>query len=896
MAPDSGEGEGDLPRTPPWAVNSLANVSQELHRWPRIKARLWWLLVASFFTLMTSLAIVLTVLWHHDHNRTMDRMQEVYVSTVDNFNSSVNREATEIVKRMQGQLVRRIRERIQEYLRVPELIVKSNMNSVKHDLGLFKVTNVSRTMDVLWVQLEESLRVSGNAYADDSGVYVGYERRKLKGLVVAYRPPNAFATSPLVCPICPPLPELRPGEKGFWTADNSTGRFGELIRSNPYIPRSRPWYRLAVEANGVRAWTKPYVYSNGIDIGVDCVQAYMVGGRPRMIFDASISLRFMTEFLTSVHRDLHQTEYQFKNSVTFIVDAGGHMIASSRGLDQVIVNSADDPLRRRTWRELSGYSVRAALERLNLNSTGLQLPLPTSDLFPDATPGTDYPSVTIMAEGGPYLCAYGTLAFPKVGMGNSAIDWIIVSIVRKEVYMLPLSETLTNVKTQVNQMREHVDQQLSHDVRRTTFIGFAYTLLGGALMACVARAITMPIRRISKDMRSIAELKFMDVEPEAPWSEDEVAVDFARRRRHAKLRTTDSAVAESSDDENVDSSEDTGDTSSLDSEVETSKRRYRWCPSFHMIPVTELVEMRRAFASMSSGLQSFAKYVDPHVVELLVRGRAQARLGVEKADVTIFFSDIANFTTMGETLDPEQFMDLLSEYLEEMSSIIMQTKGVVGEYIGDGIMAWWNTPRNIGERHTVQALTAALDQQRRLAKLRRVWCARGLPEVHARMGLARGTVLAGNVGSHRRMKFGLVGDSVNLASRLEALCKRYGVSMLVDASVHDAPGVADSFLFRPLDLVVVKGRSGTTELFEPVAPEAEAGASPGGQRSFVEDFARIQALYRAGDFRGALSALEPYQRRWPNDKPARMVWDRCKALLANPPGPGWTPVETLSEK
>merc|ERR1719419_2093080 len=152
-----------------------------------------------------------------------------------------------------------------------------------------------------------------------------------------------------------------------------------------------------------------------------------------------------------------------------------------------------------------------------------------------------------------------------------------------------------------------------------------------------------------------------------------------------------------------------------------------------------------------------------------------------------------------------------------MSTIIMDYEGVVGEFIGDGIMAWWNSPRNIGEFHTVRALTAALEQQRRLAELRQQWCMQGMPDVRVRMGLTRGTVHAGNVGSRRRMKFGLVGDSVNFAARLEALCKRYGVGVLVDGSVYDAPEVATCFLCRPLDLVIVKGRSSATELFEVVA-------------------------------------------------------------------------------
>merc|ERR1719277_2476628 len=140
-----------------------------------------------------------------------------------------------------------------------------------------------------------------------------------------------------------------------------------------------------------------------------------------------------------------------------------------------------------------------------------------------------------------------------------------------------------------------------------------------------------------------------------------------------------------------------------------------------------------------------------------------------------------------------------------MSSIIMSKNGIVGEFIGDAIMAWWNVPLELGDQHTVMAMDAALQQQRRLSELRQRWCAAGLPEVRARMGLVRGQVLVGNIGSSQRMKYGLVGDTVNLASRLEGLCKRYGVGIMVDDCAARAPQVADRFFLRPVDLVAVKG-------------------------------------------------------------------------------------------
>merc|ERR1719277_2543269 len=131
-----------------------------------------------------------------------------------------------------------------------------------------------------------------------------------------------------------------------------------------------------------------------------------------------------------------------------------------------------------------------------------------------------------------------------------------------------------------------------------------------------------------------------------------------------------------------------------------------------------------------------------------------------------------------------------------MSSIIMSKNGIVGEFIGDAIMAWWNVPLELGDQHTVMAMDAALQQQRRLSELRQRWCAAELPEVRARMGLVRGQVLAGNIGSSQRMKYGLVGDRVNLCSRLEGLCKTYGVDILIDGEAAAAPGVSDEFYLQ----------------------------------------------------------------------------------------------------
>jgi len=209
-------------------------------------------------------------------------------------------------------------------------------------------------------------------------------------------------------------------------------------------------------------------------------------------------------------------------------------------------------------------------------------------------------------------------------------------------------------------------------------------------------------------------------------------------------------------------------------------------------------------------------------------------------------------------------------------------------------------PVEVGEFHTRVALTAALLQQVKLAELRDDWIASGLPEVQSRMGLVRGDVLAGNIGSTQRMKYGLVGDSVNLASRLEGLCGRYGVSILVDETSKTAPGVEEEFFLRPVDLVVVKGRTHPTELYEVVASKSDGPMAPAMGHNlcakYCDDFKHIQKLYRARSFQDAFVAIEEYQSSFPKDKASQNMRERCLALIKDPPGDDWAPAEKLNEK
>jgi len=412
------------------------------------------------------------------------------------------------------------------------------------------------------------------------------------------------------------------------------------------------------------------------------------------------------------------------------------------------------------------------------------------------------------------------------------LDWIIVNTQPLSTYMEPIEET-------INDDLHHELIDLHGSIWMASMVTLIFVLIGTIMMAVVARAVTQPLRAIEIDMRAVANFEHDAIE--------RILSDNAR---------------------------------------------------YGSRTIAEVSDMCNSFQHMANGLQSFSRYVDPHLAQTLVKTKREAVLGMVKADVTVFFSDIAGFTTMAENLDPEVLMDVLGEYLQAMSSIVMEHGGVVGEFVGDEIMAWWNAPplEFDGKQHTVAALSAALEQQQRLAELREHWSEQGLPGFTVRMGLVRGQALAGNLGSTTRMKYGLVGDNVNLASRLEGLCKMYGVGCLVDDGVRLAPGVPEHFVFRSVDLVSVKGRKNATEIFELVAKRGTDALAAPSSLAFSADFAAVQEQYRQGDFTGALVALESFESRWPGDKPASILRDRCEKLLKYPPGNDWSPMVQLHEK
>lgn len=221
--------------------------------------------------------------------------------------------------------------------------------------------------------------------------------------------------------------------------------------------------------------------------------------------------------------------------------------------------------------------------------------------------------------------------------------------------------------------------------------------------------------------------------------------------------------------------------------------------------------MEDNFAAMRSALLGFEKFAPTHIVRKLLKEKIAAHLGVEEVVATSFFSDIVGFTSISESKNPSDLILCLEDYFNHMTEIIQARKGVIGDFIGDAVFAFWNAPERCSQ-HAFLACDAAMEQQRVLHDLRIQWRKRGLPEFFVRMGIHTGKVLAGNVGSDSRMKYTLIGDNVNLASRLEGLGKHYGVSLIVSAETFSEFGVKENFVCRVLDTVKVVGKNETTTI------------------------------------------------------------------------------------
>jgi adenylate cyclase len=285
--------------------------------------------------------------------------------------------------------------------------------------------------------------------------------------------------------------------------------------------------------------------------------------------------------------------------------------------------------------------------------------------------------------------------------------------------------------------------------------------------------------------------------------------------------------------------------------------------------------------------QAFSRYVSPALVEDIIAHPERLKLGGEVREVTVLFADLAGFTGISEEMPPEVLIRLLNDYFSAMTRIILARRGTVDKFIGDALMAVWGAPVPMPD-HGVLACRSALEMQEAMRRLQETWRESGLPELSARIGLHSGRVLAGNVGSADRFDYTVMGDTVNLASRLEGVNKRYGTEILVTEATCGR--AADRFLFREVDRVQVKGRYQPVAIYELLGPAAPAPPP------WLAAFSAGRAAYLARDWPRAAAHFQEVLSLQPDDPPARIFLERCRHYQEQPPPPDWQGVFVLEEK
>ena len=272
---------------------------------------------------------------------------------------------------------------------------------------------------------------------------------------------------------------------------------------------------------------------------------------------------------------------------------------------------------------------------------------------------------------------------------------------------------------------------------------------------------------------------------------------------------------------------------------------------------------------------AFRHYLSPAVIDTLIAHPESLVLGGERRHISIFFSDVQGFTSISERLSPEELTSLLNDYLSQMTDILLESGGTIDKYEGDAIIAFWNAPVELPD-HGRRAVEAMIHCQEKLAQLRLELEQRAGGPFHMRVGINTGDAVVGNMGSSSRFDYTMLGDSVNLAARLEGLNKQFGTySMCSAASKEEAQEFGTELCFRELARVAVVGKKEAVTVFEPMTSTEYVG-----RQAVLEAFSQGLQLFYQGKFQEALEAFSAIQKE---DAPAAHYVVKCRELLENPP-------------
>ncbi len=288
-------------------------------------------------------------------------------------------------------------------------------------------------------------------------------------------------------------------------------------------------------------------------------------------------------------------------------------------------------------------------------------------------------------------------------------------------------------------------------------------------------------------------------------------------------------------------------------------------------------------------IKALSQYLSKRVVEQLTNEQLKLALGGQRRTMTVLFSDLMNFTNFSEKLDVEGLTSFLNFYLEHISAVVFENDGTIDKYIGDAVMSFWNAPLDQAD-HARRTCLTALQMVQREDQMQSELAAQAGAPVHSRIGINTGAMLVGNLGSSKKFNYTVVGDAVNLASRLEGANKMYGTRILVAEST--ALQVADAFVMRKVDLLRVKGKS------EPIGIYQLIGQAPCDPltAALIERYETALAMYRGRKFDDAERILLDLSRQFPDDGPVASLLSRTRQYLEKPPPAEWDGVYVPHEK
>ena len=287
---------------------------------------------------------------------------------------------------------------------------------------------------------------------------------------------------------------------------------------------------------------------------------------------------------------------------------------------------------------------------------------------------------------------------------------------------------------------------------------------------------------------------------------------------------------------------------------------------------------------------AFSTFLAPSVVQQLIESPEKLNLGGQEREITAFFSDVQGFTSIAEKLSPKEIVDLLNEFLTEMTDILLEYEGTLDKFEGDAIIAFFGAPNDL-PNHSEVACRACIKMQKKLEVLRTRWTSENRPALKMRIGLCSGNAIVGNMGSKNRMDYTMMGDTVNIAARLEGVNKIYGIYTIMSDTTFVAAG--NGIVTREIDLIYVVGRKEPIAIYELIGYPEDVNDK---MRTTLELYEKGLAAYRIQDWDLAIKQFMSALDLSIDDGPSKTMLARCNEYKIDPPGKDWNGAYTIKTK